>query len=136
MGKVLIVSYIAYCIFKSAGYVEVPLVGNTVDVLVYPICSIKCRGQMVGHRFKGGAVRPDSLNFRQLFPTLHCQLICGGTLVSQYSRTVSISFLLKGIRFVIVVCRLFLLCEQLTWRKRKKIGRKSTVFQKRFWTCP
>ena len=77
--------------FKHLGYVHVPFSGNKVEILVYPICSIKCRGQMIGNRAESGYIKPDSEAFRSLFPALYCQLICGGRPAGQFNCRVSIT---------------------------------------------
>ena len=71
--------------FKIHGYVTIPFSGNKLEILSYPVCNIKCRGQMVENKAGSGFMKPDSDAFRSLFPALCCQLMVNGVSVSQYS---------------------------------------------------
>ena len=65
------------------------MTGQKLEILIYPLCGLKCRSQMIGHKFKDEYLKPDSDAFRGLFPTLHVYLSVGGRIESFCSQTVS-----------------------------------------------
>ena len=67
----------------------IPFSGNKIEILAYPVCNIKCRGQMLANKAGFNYMKPDSEEFREQFPALCCQLIVNGVSVSQYHCRVS-----------------------------------------------
>ena len=66
-----------------------PFSGNKIEILAYPVCNIKCRGQMLTNKAESNFMKPDSDAFREQFPALCCQLVVNGVSVSQYHCRVS-----------------------------------------------
>ena len=70
------------------GVASIPIIGERLEVICYPVCNLRCRNAMPGYRFAEDFINPDSDAFRSQFPTLHCNLMVAGHYESSYTQTV------------------------------------------------
>ena len=79
------------------GVASIPIIGERLEVICYPVCNLRCRNAMPGYRFAEDFINPDSDAFRSQFPTLHCNLMVAGHYESSYTQTVGTSYIMDVI---------------------------------------